>query len=138
MKVQHVGRDAGGGLDALLRSADVLSLHCPLTAETHHLIDEAALKKMKPSALLINTARGKVVDEDALVRALDQGWIRGAGLDVFEDEPAVHPGLIASKAAVLMPHVGSATWATRRKMAEMVTTDLLRVLDGHPPLHPVC
>lgn len=137
MTVQFAGRNRGVDLDTLLRTSDVISLHCPLNDQTRHLIDEEALRKMKPTALLINTARGKVVDEAALVRALDEGWIRGAGLDVFENEPAVHPGLISSKSAVLMPHVGSATWTTRRRMADMVVTDLLRVLEGQAPLHSV-
>jgi glyoxylate reductase len=132
MTVVHHNRSGGIELEALLATSDVLSLHCPLTPETRHLIDKAALARMKPSAILINTARGPVVDEAALVDALDTGQIAGAGLDVFEEEPAIHPGLLASERVVLLPHIGSATWNTRRVMAEMCADNLIEGLQGRP------
>jgi lactate dehydrogenase-like 2-hydroxyacid dehydrogenase len=116
--------------EALLERSDFVSLHCPLNEESHHLIDAEALECMKSTAYLINTARGAIVDERALVRALDDRTIAGAGLDVFEDEPAVHPGLIASDRVVLAPHLGSATRETRRRMAEMCATSILAALEG--------
>lgn len=117
-------------LDELLATSDVISLHCPLNEDSHHLIDAAALKRMKESALLVNTARGAVVDEAALVEALETGAIAGAGLDVFEDEPEVHPGLIEQDRAVLAPHLGSATTDARRKMAQMCVASITALLDG--------
>lgn len=106
-------------LDTLLATSDVVSLHCPLNEVSRHLIDSAALERMKDDSLLVNTARGAVVDEDALVEALADGAIAGAGLDVFEEEPDVHPGLLEQERAVLSPHLGSATTEARRKMAHM-------------------
>ena len=132
MKVIHHNRSSGVPLDQLLEESDVISLHCPLTSDTHHLIDEAAFRKMKSTAVLINTARGPVVDEDALVRALDTGEIWAAGLDVFEEEPTVHPGLLNSDKVVLLPHIGSATWQTRKVMAQMCATNILAGLRGEP------
>lgn len=124
-------------LEELLSTSDFVSLHCPLTPETHHLIDARALARMKPGAILVNTARGPVVDETALVEALRSGQLGGAGLDVFEEEPKVHPGLLDRDDVVLTPHTGSATRGTRLRMAMMVCEDVERVLDGRPPLHPV-
>ncbi len=121
----------------LLATSDVVSLHCPLSEETRHLIDAAAFELMKPSAFLVNAARGPVVDEEALVRALESGEIAGAGLDVFENEPAVHPGLLVLENAVLLPHLGSATVETRTAMATLAARNVLAVLDGLPPLTPV-
>lgn len=118
------------GLDELLETSDVVSLHCPLNEESHHLIDAAALKRMKSSALLVNTARGAVVDEDALVEALDAGEIAGAGLDVYEEEPEVHPGLLDRDRVVLAPHLGSATTDTRMRMAKMCVASIQAFLDG--------
>jgi len=132
MKVVHHNRSSGIKLESLLAESDVVSLHCPLTPETRHLIDQAALTQMKPTAILINTARGPVVDEAALVAALESGGIAGAGLDVFEEEPAIHPGLLSSDRVVLLPHIGSATWNTRRVMAEMCADNLIAGLQGHP------
>lgn len=125
------------GLDELFETADVVSLHCPLTPQTHHLVDAGRLASMKPSAHLVNTARGPVVDEAALVRALEAGVIAGAGLDVFEDEPRVHPGLLAREDVVLLPHVGSATVETRAAMADLAADNVLAVLAGQEPLTPV-
>ncbi|MGL5818044.1 MAG: 2-hydroxyacid dehydrogenase [Phycicoccus sp.] len=124
-------------LDTLLRESDVVSLHCPLTPATRHLVDAAALARMKPTAFLVNTARGPVVDEGALVAALESGAIAGAGLDVHEDEPRVHPRLLGRDDVVLLPHVGSATWETRTAMADLAVDNVLAVLRGRPPLTPV-
>ena len=112
-------------LDALLAESDLVSLHVPLTPETRHLIDERRLALMKPGAFLVNTARGPVVDEAALAAALGAGRLAGAGLDVFEREPAVHPDLLAAENVVLAPHLGSATAETRFRMAELAVESLL-------------
>lgn len=120
-------------LSTLLREADFVSLHVPLTPQTRHLIGAPELALMKPSAYLINTARGPVVDEAALVAALRQGQIRGAGLDVYENEPELTPGLADLENAVLLPHVGSATIETRTRMAIMAAKNLLAALRGAPP-----
>lgn len=129
-------------LPELLATADVVSLHCPLNPEgqpdpTFHLIDAEALAAMKDTAFLVNTARGPVVDETALVEALRTGQIAGAGLDVYEDEPRVHPGLLELDNVVLLPHVGSATVETRTAMATLAARNVLAVLDGDEPLTPV-
>ncbi|HZU39707.1 MAG TPA: D-glycerate dehydrogenase [Solirubrobacteraceae bacterium] len=124
-------------LDELLGGADVVSLHCPLTAETQHLIDARRLALMRPGAYLVNTARGPVLDEAALVAALRAGTIRGAALDVFEHEPDVHPGLLELDSVVLVPHLGSATVETRTAMAELAAGNVLAVLAGRPALTPV-
>lgn len=125
-------------LDELIRTSDFISLHCPLTPQTTHLFDEKAFAAMKPTAYLINTARGPVVDEAALVAALASGQIAGAGLDVYEEEPIVHPGLLDRKDVVLAPHTGSATFGTRSLMAEMVCEEMERVLVSRvEPLRPV-
>ena len=121
----------------LLASSDVLSLHLPLTAATRHFVGAAEFATMKPSAYLINTARGPVVDEAALVAALRSGAIRGAGLDVYEREPAVAPELLTLSNVVLAPHIGSATIETRTKMALIAAENVLAVLDGGPALNPV-
>jgi len=124
-------------LDELLATADVVSLHVPLTPETRHLIGARELGLMKPTAYLVNTTRGPVVDEEALVEALRAGTIAGAGLDVFEREPIVHPGLLELENAVLLPHLGSATIETRTAMAVLAADNVLAVLAGRPPLTPV-
>ncbi|MGP4115308.1 2-hydroxyacid dehydrogenase [Streptomyces sp. 4N509B] len=121
----------------VLRTADVVTLHCPLTAQTHHLIDAAALADMKRSAFLINTTRGPVVDEAALADALTEGRLAGAGLDVFEHEPAVEPRLLGLDNVALSPHLGSATVETRTAMARLAADNVRAVLDGRPPLTPV-
>jgi lactate dehydrogenase-like 2-hydroxyacid dehydrogenase len=124
-------------LDDLLAESDVVTLHVPLTPETHHLIGDAALSRMKPAALLVNTARGPVVDTDALVRALQEGRIGGAALDVFEDEPDVDPRLVALEQVVLTPHLGSAGAATREAMCGLAVRNVAEVLAGRPPVTPV-
>jgi glyoxylate reductase len=124
-------------LDQLLAESDFVSIHVPLTPETHHLIDRAALAKMKPTAFLINTARGPVVDEAALAAALAGGGIAGAGLDVYEREPEVHPGLLQLENVVLLPHLGSATVGTRAAMSRVAATNLVAALRGERPPNPV-
>jgi glyoxylate reductase len=123
-------------LPELLAASDHVSLHCPLRPDTFHLIDRAALARMRPHAALINTARGPLVDEAALVEALRDGVIGGAGLDVFEREPEIHDGLRSLPSVVLAPHVGSATVGTRAEMARLVCEDVEAVLGGRPPLRP--
>ncbi len=138
MEVIYAGRSGGAAaLEELLASSDVVSLHCPLTPETRHLINAERLGLMRPTAYLINTARGPVVDEPALVRALQDGVIAGAGLDVFEHEPEVHPGLLELENVVLVPHLGSATVETRTAMATLAARNVVSVLSGEPPLTPV-
>ena len=117
-------------MDELIESSDVLSLHCPYSPATHHLISENQLARMKPTAYLINTARGPIVDEQALVDALRAGQIAGVGLDVFEHEPKVNPGLLELDNAVLIPHLGSATVETRAAMADIAATNALAILAG--------
>jgi glyoxylate reductase len=124
-------------LAPLLAEADFVSLHTPLLPETRHLMNERTLRLMKKSAILVNAARGPVVDEAALVRALKEGWIAAAGLDVFEEEPKVHPGLLPLKNVVLAPHIASASFDTRVAMATLAVRNCLAVLDGKPPLTPV-
>ena len=124
-------------LDELLVSSDVVSIHTPGTPQTRHMIDRRALARMKRSAFLVNTARGTIVDEDALVWALGEHLIAGAALDVFEKEPVVHPGLLPLENVVLVPHLGSATRETRTAMADLAVSNVLAVLDGRPPLTPV-
>ncbi|TME97070.1 MAG: D-glycerate dehydrogenase [Chloroflexi bacterium] len=124
-------------LDQLLRESDVVTLHVPLLPETRHLIDAAALRKMKRTAILINSSRGPVVDEKALAEALREGVIAGAGLDVYEREPSVEPSLLALENVVLLPHIASASEATRTRMAVRATENILAFLDGKPLLDPV-
>jgi glyoxylate reductase len=149
MKIAYTGRRRAQGavetelearflsFEELLGTADVVSLHCPLSAETHHLIDAAALERMKPTAFLVNTTRGPVVDEAALAAALRSGAVAGAGLDVFEREPEVHPDLLDLENVVLIPHLGSATVETRTAMGVLAARNLVAVLDGEAPLTPV-
>lgn len=123
--------------DELLARSDVLTLHAPLTPETRHAIGREALGRMKPGAYLVNTARGALVDEAALVEALREGRLAGAGLDVYEREPKVTPGLLELPNVVLLPHVGSATHETRTRMAMVAARNVHAVLSGLPPLTPV-
>jgi glyoxylate reductase len=124
-------------IDQLLATSDVVSLHVPLIPQTRHLIDRTALSRMKRSAYLINTSRGPVVDEDGLAWALREGIIKGAGLDVYEDEPRVHPGLLALDNVVLVPHMASATTETRAAMYDLVAQNVVSVLSGKPPVTPI-
>lgn len=121
-------------LEALAEASDVLSLHTPGGPQTYHLINAALLKRMKPTAILINTARGSVVNEDDLAQALSDGVIAGAGLDVYQGEPAILPALLAAPNAVLLPHLGSATLETRTAMGMRVADNLDRFFDGEPLL----
>ena len=121
----------------LLKESDFVTLHTPLLPETRHLINAQSLKTMKKTAYLINASRGPVVDEAALAQALKEGWIAGAGIDVFEDEPTVHPGLLGLPNAVLSPHIGSASWETRLQMANLAVDNCLAVLEGRTPPTPV-
>jgi glyoxylate reductase len=121
----------------LLSESDFISIHTPLTDETRHLIGEEELERMKPGAVLVNTSRGPVVDEGALVDALDNGRIFAAGLDVYEEEPKVHPKLLELENVVLAPHIGSASVETRDKMATLAAENLRAVLQGEQPKTPV-
>jgi glyoxylate reductase len=124
-------------MDELLATSDVLSINCPYSPATHHLISTPQFAAMKSSAFLVNTARGPIVDEEALVEALQSGRIAGAGLDVFEHEPAVHPGLLQCDNAVLVPHLGSATVETRSAMARLAAHNAVNVLSGVEPPTPI-
>lgn len=123
--------------ERLMADSDFVSLHVPLTRETRYYLDRSALAAMKPTAVVINTSRGAVIDEAALVEALCSGRLAAAALDVYEGEPIVHPALLALDNVVLAPHIGSATSATRAAMAEAVAQDIARYLRGDPPLNPV-
>jgi glyoxylate reductase len=123
--------------EELLATADVVSLHAPLTDETRGLVDAAALARMKPTAFLVNTSRGPVVDEAALAEALRRGTIAGAGLDVYEHEPEVHPALLELENVVLIPHLGSATVETRTAMAVLAARNALAVTLGEEPITPI-
>jgi glyoxylate reductase len=135
------GRDEHGAvalsLDELLTSSDVVSIHTPLTPATRHLFNRRTLMRMKRSAYLVNTSRGPVVDEEALVWALDEHLVAGAALDVFEREPQVHPGLLGRENVVLTPHLGSASTETRTAMIELAARNAIAVVKGEPPLTPV-
>ncbi|WP_041076041.1 glyoxylate reductase [Thermotoga caldifontis] len=120
-------------LPTLLKESDFVTLHVPLTKETYHLIGEKELKMMKKEAYLINTARGPVVDEKALVKALKEGWIKGAALDVFENEPEIEPELLTLDNVVLAPHIASGSYATRSKMSIMVAENIIKALNGEVP-----
>ncbi|HET7478144.1 MAG TPA: D-glycerate dehydrogenase [Rubrobacteraceae bacterium] len=124
-------------LDELLETADFVSVHTPLTDETRHLIGAAELEKMKPEAVLVNTSRGPVVDEEALAEALAERRIFAAGLDVYEEEPKVHPKLLELENVVLAPHIGSGSIETRNKMATLAAENLVAVLRGEEPRTPV-
>jgi glyoxylate reductase len=142
LEAEHALVAAGGaapdlvGLGELLERSDIVSLHAPLNDESLHLIDAAALARMKPTAILVNTARGPLVDEPALVDALRDGTIAAAGLDVFEHEPALAPGLADLSNTVLLPHIGSATRDTRAAMVQLCCDNIVAVLAGRPPLTP--
>ena len=144
IRVAHTARSATSPfaesatpLDRLLATSDIVSLHVPLAPDTRHLIDQAALARMKPTAYLINTTRGPVVDEGALAWALANHVIAGAALDVYEREPVIHPDLLALENVVLSPHLGSATMETRTAMADLAVRNVIAVLSSQPPLTPV-
>lgn len=143
MRVLHHARRPTGeagyvaDLDAMLPEADVVSLHLPLTADTHHLIDARRLTLLKPTAVVVNTARGPVVDEQALARALEEGRLFAAGLDVYEREPEIEPRLLAAPRTVLLPHIGSASVATRTRMARLAASAVVDVLAGRIPVNTV-
>jgi glyoxylate reductase len=132
MEVLLHSRSGGVAKDELLARSDFVSLHAPLTPETRHWIGERELRLMRPHAVLVNTARGALVDEAALVRALREGRLAAAGLDVFEREPALAAGLVDLPNVVLAPHVGSATVATRDRMAEVAAANVVAALAGKP------
>jgi glyoxylate reductase len=134
----HTRHDTGlpgwtGELDRLLATSDIVTLHVPLTDRTHHLVDARRLQLMKRDAVLVNTSRGPVVDEEALAAALEDGVIFAAGLDVYEREPEVHPRLLAAPRTVLLPHIGSASLATRTRMARVAAENVVAVLAGRTP-----
>ncbi len=137
MEILATGRGSGVPFEELLAHSDVISIHAPLTEQTWHAFDDAAFARMKPTALLINTARGPIVDEGALVGALRAGRIAGAGLDVYEEEPRVHERLLRRDDVVLLPHLGSATRETRRAMAQLALDNCAAVLRGERPPNAV-
>lgn len=124
-------------MEQLLSDSDIVSLHCPLNEETHHLIGEEELSLMKETAILINTARGAVVNQEALIKALKENRLYGAGLDVYEDEPHIPEDLLALDNVVLLPHIGSSSTETRNRMSELVAHNIINVLEGRPPITPV-
>lgn len=135
--VEYLGN--GSQLESLLRQSDVVSLHVPMTPDTFHLLNCQTLRLMKPNAVLINVARGGVVDEEALWVALNEGWIAGAGLDVFAKEPVdVHHRLLALDNVVATPHVAGMTDGTSRRRGQAVIENIDRIAQGLPPLHKVC
>jgi glyoxylate reductase len=137
MEVVHHSSRTGIPLDELLSSSDFVSIHAPLSKATHHLIDRRALGIMKAGSYLINTSRGPIVDERALCDALEAGHLRGAGLDVYENEPAVNPRLLRLHSVVIVPHIGSATEEARNGMARIAATEVTNFLRGVPNVHRV-
>jgi lactate dehydrogenase-like 2-hydroxyacid dehydrogenase len=136
-EARAVGAERCGTLAGLMAASDVVTLHCPATRDTRHLIDAAALAHARPGAILVNTSRGDVVDEPALAAALREGRLAAAGLDVYEREPVVHPELLALENVVLLPHLGSATTRTRRAMGDRAVDNLEAFFDGRPLPHRV-
>lgn len=124
-------------LDRLLQESDFISLHCPLSEQTYHLINAQNIKQIKKGAYLINTARGPVIDEQALIAALKSGQLAGAGFDVYEHEPVVPKNLLELENVVLLPHIGSATHETRDEMARICARNIIEVMEGRPALTPV-
>ncbi len=138
MRVRGLGSSATSDeIDALVAECDVLTIHVPLDARTRHLVDARRIGLMRPTAILVNTARGPVVEEAALAAALADRAIAGAGLDVYEDEPRVHPGLLDAPNAVLLPHIGSATREARTAMAELAVKNAVEALAGRRPPNAV-
>ncbi|WP_272913902.1 NAD(P)-dependent oxidoreductase, partial [Rhodococcus sp. BS-15] len=134
---EFAGRVEHASWDEIVTTSDFLSLHVPLSDSTHHLVDATVLGAMKPSAIVINTARGPVIDEAALVTALREGTVAAAGLDVYEREPSLEPGLADLPNTVLLPHVGSATVSVRSEMARLCATNAAAMFGGSMPPHPV-
>ncbi|HYM61140.1 MAG TPA: NAD(P)-dependent oxidoreductase, partial [Thermoanaerobaculia bacterium] len=139
---EHAGIESETGarrasLEELLATSDILSIHAPLTQETQRLFSAATLRRMKSGSYLINTARGPIVDEEALCDALESGHLRGAGLDVYELEPVVNPRLRSMRQVVILPHIGSATEEARTAMARIAATNVRLVLKGRAPLNAV-
>ena len=130
---QMLGAVYSEDIDALVRDSDIITLHCPHSDETHEMIDAARIAAMKPDAYLINTSRGEIVDEEALIGALETGAIAGAGLDVYTHEPAVNPRLLALANVTLLPHLGSATFEGREASGERVVANIRIWADGHRP-----
>ena len=124
-------------LEDLMKNSDFVSIHVPLTPETKHLIGDKELRLMKKTAYLINTSRGAVIDEAALVKILQERVIAGAGLDVYENEPKLTEGLVQLDNVILLPHIASASIGTRSKMSEMAATNIVEILSGKPPINPV-
>ena len=137
MRIIYTGRSGGVPVDELFATADVVSLHCPLTEETKHLVNAQRLALMKPTAILVNTARGGCVDESALIDALTAGRIFGAALDVYAREPAIDPRLLGCPRLTLAPHIGSATTETRTAMAQLCADAVIAVLSGRRPTNEV-
>jgi glyoxylate reductase len=150
MKIQYYNRkrlspaqEAAAGnakyvsFDDLLATSDVLSLNVPLNAKTHHIISTAEFAKMKDGVVIVNTARGAVIDEAALVEALDSGKVASAGLDVYEEEPKIHPGLIRNENVLLMPHLGTHTYETQKTMEVLVIDNIRAAITGGELLTPV-
>ena len=140
--LHHTRTDTGlpgwtGSLHEMARRCDVLSIHVPSSAETRHLIDAEVIGELPRGAVVINTARGPVLDEEALADALDEGRLSGAGLDVFDGEPTVNPRLLAAPGCTLLPHIGSATVSVRRAMCDLACAGVLSVLDGGSPANLV-
>jgi lactate dehydrogenase-like 2-hydroxyacid dehydrogenase len=136
-EVEHELKATYVDKERLLRESDFVTLHVLLSAETRHLIDERALRSMKQTAVLVNAARGPIVNEPALARALSEGWIAAAGLDVFDEEPKIHPGLLPLTNVVMAPHIASASFDTRVAMSTLAVKNCLAVLDGKPAITPV-
>ncbi|WP_286951924.1 MULTISPECIES: 2-hydroxyacid dehydrogenase [Brevundimonas] len=133
MIAEELGATWWDDLDQMLARMDVVSLNCPATKETHHLLSAERLARLQPHAILVNTARGELIDEAALVEVLDRRALFGVGLDVFENEPQVHPGLLGRANVVLLPHLGSATLEARQDMGDRVIANIMTYQNGHRP-----
>ena len=133
MIAEELGATYWDDLDQMLARMDIISLNCPATRETHHLLSAERLARLQPHALLINTARGELIDEAALAQVVAERRIFGVGLDVYEHEPAIHPGLLGRDNVVLLPHLGSATLETRQDMGDRVIANILTFQNGHRP-----
>ncbi|WP_292070972.1 2-hydroxyacid dehydrogenase [Brevundimonas sp. UBA7534] len=130
---EELGTTYWDDLDQMLSRMDLISLNCPATKETHHLLSGRRLARLQPHAILVNTARGELIDEEALANAVDRRLLAGVGLDVFEKEPAIHPGLLGHPNVVLLPHLGSATLEARQDMGDRVIANIMTFQNGHRP-----